>query len=141
MRVFADACIPLALVKSLREVIASSDEIVRLSEKFAPDIKDIDWIQAIAGEDWIVLSADVRIRKNPAELAAWKESRLTAFFLADGFASRKLMIQLHDLSGVWEEIRTAVRTCEPGCGFEIKAKQAKPRIFYDSAAITEQSPK
>jgi hypothetical protein len=35
--------------------------------------------------DWVVISGDEAIRRNPAERRAWIEMRLTTFFLQSGW--------------------------------------------------------
>jgi len=36
-------------------------------------------------EDWVIVSGDLRIRKNPHEIAAWRSAGHTIFFLKPGW--------------------------------------------------------
>lgn len=49
--------------------------------KFAANTEDEKWMQGLAREtDWVIVTADVNIGKNPREIRAWKEAGHTVFF-------------------------------------------------------------
>ena len=55
--------------------------VEHLRVRFEQQTEDVTWLEALGHEgEWIVISGDIRISRNPAEKAAWRESGLTAFF-------------------------------------------------------------
>ena len=108
-------------------------EVVHLSQRF-PDrsIPDVEWIHAIRSEgDWIIVSGDTRISRNPVERAAWRESGLTAFFLDESWSRRQFWIQAAELVRWWPAIMQAVKTCTPGSGFRLPFKGNNPILIYE----------
>ncbi len=53
-------------------------------------------------EEWVIVSGDLRIRKNPHEVAAWSEAGHTTFFLKPGWINL----------GFWEQAQKFVK-CFP----------------------------
>lgn len=70
-------------------LVAPEHQVVHLKDRFAANTLDETWMSALAREtDWVIVSADLRIRKNPHEVEAWKAAGHTTFFLKmdrDGF--------------------------------------------------------
>lgn len=87
MKFFFDNHFSPKLTEFLNKLaVEDKHEIVHLRDKFAEDTPDKDWITGLAGEGgWIIITADIRIRKNPAERAALESSGLTWFFFPKGF--------------------------------------------------------
>jgi len=47
---------------------------------------DAEWMKKLGQEEnWIVVTADTHIARNPHEIAAWKEAGHTIFFLKSGW--------------------------------------------------------
>ncbi len=84
MKVFLDNNLSPYLARALSTLLEpEGDQVVHLSDRFAPDTEDRVWIEALAAEGgWIVISADRRISRNPIEREAWRRSRLVVFFLS-----------------------------------------------------------
>lgn len=54
--------------------------VQHLKDRFEPQTEDVAWLEKLGHEEeWIVISGDIRISRNPAEKAAWRESGLTAY--------------------------------------------------------------
>ena len=84
-------------------------EIVHLREKFDPATPDPVWIEALGNErDWLIVSGDAKITRNPVNRAAWLESRLTAFFFSEPWTTDSFWKQCPSLVPRWPEI---VRCC------------------------------
>ncbi len=105
-------------------------EVVHLSEQFDPSTPDIEWIRALRGQDVVLISGDARITRNPVERAAWQESGLTAFFLDDGWASKKFWVQAAELVRWCPIIIETARSCAPGSGYRLPFKGAEPKLIY-----------
>lgn len=48
-------------------------------DQFAGDVPDIDWIPEIARRNWVLITKDQNIRRNPLERAAYEAARLRGF--------------------------------------------------------------
>jgi hypothetical protein len=64
---------------------AEGDRLVMFRDAFeTQDIDDVDWITTIAPREWVVLTKDEAIRRNPLERQALEAGRVAAFFLYRG---------------------------------------------------------
>jgi hypothetical protein len=53
-------------------------------------------MHVLAGEsDWVIISGDVRISRNPHEVAAWREAGHTIFFLKAGWTNLQFWEQAY----------------------------------------------
>ena len=133
MKFFCDQCIALTYVRAVR-VLAEIQkyEIKHLSELFSPSTPDTVWLKALASQrDWVIVSGDPRISRSKAERAAWHESGLTAFFLADGWASRGYWNQATDLVKWWPQIVLKAREAGQGTGYFIHWNSRSMRVIYE----------
>ena len=94
--------------------------IVALRHKFDPKTPDEDWIRILGNErEWSVISGDVKITKNPAERAAWRQTDLIGFFFAPAWHKLKPMHQTARLLLWWESLVTQVKLVEGGALFQL----------------------
>ena len=133
MRFFLDNCVSTALARALRELAAGQPyEVVHLADKFERrDTPDPEWLGVLGREGrWIVVSGDVRITRGRAGRLAWQESGLTAFFFADGWASKNRWKQAEELMRWWPKVVQQAREAPDGAGFLMQhaAKEFK-RVF------------
>jgi len=74
------------LAHGLNEMVEPHHRIFHLKDKFPGNTKDEVWMKSLAAEDdWVIVTADVRISRNPHEVRAWKEAAHTVFFLKSGW--------------------------------------------------------
>lgn len=107
--------------------------MVHLTERFAAEVSDLDWIRTLQTEgDWIIISADPRISRNRVEQAAWHESGLTAFFFAD-FSRQKFWSQAEELVRRWPKIVDVAKASPVGSGFLIRPRQKDFQLIYAPA--------
>jgi hypothetical protein len=134
VRFFLDNCIAPAMAEALTALArAQGIEVFHLSQLFDRATTDVVWIQSLRQEgDWIIISGDLRITKSPAEREAWRESGLTAFFLADNWSSRKFWVQAPELIRWFPIIVETAKSCNPGSGFLLKFQGTKPEPLYRS---------
>ncbi|WP_376091262.1 hypothetical protein ACE7GA_21400 [Roseomonas sp. CCTCC AB2023176] len=126
MRVFFDHNLSPALARALRELFRPEHEVVALREKFAPNISDVDWIDALNREGrWVVVSADRRIRKNRAEYLAFRSSRLIGMFLSAGLAKAPVTKQAERLIVLWPSMERVAETVGGGAMFELPMKSVR----------------
>jgi PIN domain-containing protein len=66
VKFFFDNNLPPKLAKSLHLLVEPDHEVVHLKDRFSADAPDEEWITALAKQkDWIIVSGDLRIRRNP----------------------------------------------------------------------------
>ena len=120
------------MARAMRELAhAQSCDVIHLSDRFPRDVPDSEWIRAIRDEGWVIVSGDTRISRNKVERAVWHESGLTAFFLDDGWSSKKFWVQAAELVRWWPIIVDTARSCRVGCGFLLKFKAKEPRLIFE----------
>jgi hypothetical protein len=114
-----------ALARAVAELEGHSsyNEVTHLRQRFDPDTADLVWIPALAGErEWIIISGDPHITRNPAERAAWRESGLTAYFLKPGWASQPLWTYASRFIAWWPQVTAHARRTRRGDGFLVPFK-------------------
>jgi predicted nuclease of predicted toxin-antitoxin system len=74
---FVDEC--LGTEKVPRALVAAGMHVKTLADVFQKGLKDIDWLTALRGEDWIVLTKDKNIRRRPLEAQALIAANLRVF--------------------------------------------------------------
>ena len=103
--------------------------ISHLRDRFAPHTEDVTWLGALGREgEWIVISGDIRISRNRAERAAWRESGLTAFFFASQYPEKKIWTQVMHFLHWWPEITREAREhreAPEGSGYVIPMQRRK----------------
>lgn len=111
MRFLLDHNLPPRLARALNELCkGSGHEVVALRDVFQPETADAVWVRRLGSEGgWAVVSGDRNILENPLELAAWRESRLTIFFLARGWSSLGYWMKAAKLVHVWPTTRPTLR--------------------------------
>jgi PIN like domain len=125
VKFFFDNTMPRKVVEALK-ILDSSHKIVHLTEGFPADTPDANWISALSDEgDWVIISGDVRITRNPGERAAWLESKLLAFFLAKGWTNQSLWDQAWRFVKWWPSIVEQSSRIKPPAGFIVPLKSSK----------------
>jgi hypothetical protein len=82
LRFFFDNNIAPRLARGFRQFVEGEHDIIHLRDRFPSNTPDVKWMKDLAEEsNWIILSGDVAISRNPHEIAAWKEAGHTIFFL------------------------------------------------------------
>lgn len=107
--------------------------VQHLKDRFEPQTEDVAWLEKLGHEEeWIVISGDIRISRNPAEKAAWRESGLTAFFFGGQYPGKKIWTQVMHFLRWWPEITREAREhreAPEGSGYVIPMKGKKWRII------------
>jgi hypothetical protein len=86
VRFFFDNNLSPKLARCLHALVEPQHQVVHLKEKFASNTVDEVWMRSLASQpDWVIISGDLQIRKNPHEIRAWQEAGHTTFFLKKGW--------------------------------------------------------
>ena len=121
MKFFFDNNLPPQLASAIHELVKPDNRsVIHLRQRFPSSIADKAWIEALGLEgDWVVVSGDMRIWKNPHEKEAWKASSLTVFFLAQAWSRQKLWEKAWRLIRWWPRIEEMAAIVEAGAAYEI----------------------
>ncbi len=120
MRFFFDNNISTKLSKSVHVLVEPEHQVVHLKDRFAANTTDEAWMTVLSGEpDWVIVSADLRIRKNPHEVAAWKAAGHTTFFLKDRWIEMDFWTQAWKLVKCFPDIVVQARRAKPGDAFVV----------------------
>jgi len=108
------------LARGFNEFVRGEHEFVHLRDRFQADAPDVKWMRDLAAEsNWVILSGDVAIRKNPHEVEAWKQAGHVIFFLKPGWTNIPFWIQVEKLAQRFEEIEKLARRAKPGDSFMV----------------------
>ncbi len=121
MKFFFDNCISPHLAKGFAAMSESqSHTIAHLRTKFDAETIDVDWIRELGREgDWVIVSGDARITRNPAEREAWRQSGLTAFFFLPPFQTDSFWVQAAALVKWWPEISLQAKRAPKHHGYYV----------------------
>ena len=114
MRFFLDNCLAIRHSRALHEMVQPDHTFTHLQDKFAANTKDEDW-----EGNWIVISGDYRIGKSAHERRAWRESRLTVFFLSKGWTNIPPLQQHSKLALILDDIIKLAESATEGAGFSV----------------------
>jgi len=75
-------------------------------------------MEKLASEDnLIIVTADIRIGKNPYEITAWKKAGHTIFFLKKGWLNLQFWEQAHKFVKCFPQIIEKAKAAERGTSF------------------------
>ena len=118
MKFFFDNNLPPKLAQSLNLLVQPDHQVVHLKEKFPANAPDEVWIKALAAEkQWVIISGDLRIRKNPHVMQAWKSAGHTIFFLKSGWINLPLWTQTWKFVKCFPEILATATKARNGREF------------------------
>ena len=105
MKFFFDNNLAAKIAKGLNGFVSPEHQVVHLKEQFAANTDDAVWMaQLTQQEDWVIITADIRIGKNPHEIEAWKAAGHTIFFLKPGWLKMKFWDQAQKFVKCFPEI-------------------------------------
>ncbi|MBA3607223.1 MAG: hypothetical protein H0W43_01715 [Chthoniobacterales bacterium] len=120
MRFFFDNNLAPKLARSLHVLVEPEHEVIHLKEKFPGNTPDEVWMTGLAGElDWVIISGDVRIGKNPHEIEAWRAAGHTVFFLKPGWTNYDFWTQAYKFVKCFPEIISTAAKARSGDFFVV----------------------
>jgi hypothetical protein len=120
VRFFFDNNLAAKLAKGLNGFVSPDHQVVHLKDQFAANTDDAVWMRELAKQDgWIIVTADVRIGKNPHEVAAWKEAGHTIFFLKPGWLNMTFWDQAQKFTKCFPMIIEKAKTAKHGSSFMV----------------------
>ncbi|HEX4638138.1 MAG TPA: hypothetical protein VH170_01495 [Chthoniobacterales bacterium] len=105
MKFFFDNNLAAKLAHGINQMVQPDHEVVHLRDKFRANEEDIVWMKALSAEEgWVIITADVRISRNPHEVRAWREAGHTIFFLKPGWTDLSFWEQANKFTRCFPEI-------------------------------------
>lgn len=113
MNFFFDNCVSPVLAATIHGYVSGSrDQAVHIKDGEQAGLavtrssSDVEWITALgeAHDDWIVVTADQRIKKNRAEREAFRRSGLKGLVLAPAYQNMSINQQASALLWRWPEL-------------------------------------
>jgi len=118
VRFFFDNNLSPKLAPGLNELVAPEHRVVHLKEKFLADTSDVDWMHSLAKEaNWVIVSGDLQVRKNPHEIRAWEEAGHTTFFLKKGWIDLPFWDQAWKFAKVFPTLISTAERAKKGSAF------------------------
>ncbi len=123
MRFFLDNNLSPRVARALHCLVEPKHSVAHLKDQFAPDTKDVDWMNALAVQPgWVILSADVAISRNPHEVEAWKRAGHPIFFLKNAWSQQPFWEQASRLFHLFPDILKRAERARPGEAFMVPFK-------------------
>jgi len=126
MRFFLDNNLSRRVARALNELLGPDNSAQHLQDLFEPSTPDVVWLNELAQQkDWILLSADVRISRNPHEVKALMEAGHPIFFLKPAWAHQAPWELASRLFHVFPDILKLAERAKPGDTFLVPFKSGK----------------
>lgn len=88
MKFFFDNNLAPKLAHGLNQMVETEHHVVHLKDDFPGNVEDVVWMKKLANDpDLVIVTADIRISRNPHEVQAWKQAGHTIFFLKPGWVN------------------------------------------------------
>lgn len=118
MKFFFDNNLAAKIAKGLNGFVSPEHQVIHLKDQFAANTDDAVWMAQLAQqEDWVIITADIRIGKNPHEIAAWKQAGHTIFFLKPGWLKMNFWDQAQKFVKCFPEIIQVANRAKRGDSF------------------------
>lgn len=119
MKFLLDNNVSPKLARALHELCADSGhQVYALRDRFAPATPDAEWLAELADQgEWIVVTQDRRIARNPDERETWRRGGLPTFFLTSGWASLEFWPKAEKLVHAWPALLRQALDARMGVAF------------------------
>jgi len=126
VKFFIDNNLSPRVARALHCLLEPQHSVLHLKEKFPANATDVEWMRTLASEtDWVILSGDTRISRNPHEVAAWKAAGHTTFFLSPGWTNLERFEQTSKLFSLFPRIVDLAEKSRRGSAFQVPIRGAK----------------
>jgi len=123
VRFFLDNNLSHRVARALHCLVEPKHSVIHLKDRFQADTPDADWMSALAGEpQWIILSADTAISRNPHEVEAWKRAGHPIFFFKHAWVHQLFWEQASRLFHLFPEILKRAEKARAGAAFLVPFK-------------------
>ena len=123
MRFFIDNNLAPKLAQALHCLVQPEHEVIHLRALFPQNTNDEDWMRALAREaNWVIISADTAISRNPHEVEAWKQAGHPLFFIRHSLLQQGFWLQASRICAVFPDILRLAGRARPGDAFQISVR-------------------
>ena len=123
MKFFFDNHLAPKLAHGLNQMVEPEHEVVHLKDRFPVNMEDALWMQALAREaDLGIVTADIRISRNPHQVLAWKQAGHTTFFLKPGWVNLPFWDQANKFTKCFPQLIKVAERAERGSAFLVTVK-------------------
>ena len=120
MRFFFDNHLAPKLARGLHEFVRPDHEVVHLKDMFPGGTEDENWMRGLVGEaNWVIVTADINIGKNPHEIRAWQEVGHIIVFLKSGWINFSFWTQAYKFTKCFPAIIDRVLEARAGDSFVV----------------------
>ena len=120
MKFFFDNHLAPKLAHGLNQMVEPEHRVVHLKDDFPGNTEDVAWMQALAKEgDLVIVTADVRISRNPHEVLAWKQAGHTTFFLKPGWVNLPCWDQANKFTKCFPDLIKTAERAGRGSAFHV----------------------
>jgi len=117
---FFDNHLSVKIAHGLDQMVMPEHHVIHIRDKFLPNIEDAAWMRSLAGEqEWVIVTADIRIGRNPHEVKAWKEAGHTVFFLKPGWLDLTFWAQANKFTRCFPQIIEHAKRAGRGAAFVV----------------------
>jgi hypothetical protein len=111
MKFFFDNDVSSKLARAMK-CLEGEDSVVHLTERYAQDTPDEEWLEDDGKEEMVLISRDRMIRKRAGEFLALRRHKVGAFFLTGKGVGK--WGEVRQVINAWENIKDlATRTRTP----------------------------
>jgi len=122
MRFFLDNNMSPKIAKALHELCKEQNHVVCLRDMFSPATPDVEWISALSEDqenEWVVITLDRKIRRNPHEEEVWREAGLPTYFLTKGWSKLRFWDQARNFVKLWPSLLEHAARAEEGSSYRV----------------------
>lgn len=102
--------------------------LIHVREHHSIDPGDATIVERAVSEGWILVTADTRMRSQPATAAAFQQRRITALFIGGSILHKNLHEQAIWFIRHWEEVAVELPEAPRGTIFESRINRTLARI-------------
>jgi hypothetical protein len=126
---FFDNNLAPKLAHGLNEMVQPDYQVEHLTDRFEGNTEDATWMEALANRsDIVIVTADVRIRRNPHEVKAWQQAGHTIFFLKPGWTDLRFWEQANKFTKCFPDLIKEAERAERGSAFIVSVNGKIERL-------------
>jgi hypothetical protein len=123
VKFYFDNTLAAKIARGLHQFVQPEHAVVHVKDEFGTSVEDQHWFAELAkrSEEIVIVTADVRIERNPHQIHGWRETGHTIFFLKSGWIDIPFWLQAQKLTKCFPAILAAATNAEPAAAFLVSA--------------------